>query len=339
MNELIYQVQNLTHRYNTQPVLLIDELDIEPAAIVGLVGPNGSGKSTLLKLLGFVERPSRGVILFKGRPAAPFSDSVRFQVTLLTQEPYLLKRSVYSNVAYGLKLRGGDRDIDQRVARALSWVGLSADDFAGRQFNELSGGESQRVALAARLVLRPQALLLDEPTASVDVGSAQRIKEAALTAREKWGTTLVIASHDWHWLSEICDHVFHLYNGRVFGAGVQNILTGPWVKQEKIWKRILTDGQAIVAPAPEGQGQAAVIDPADIALFNQPVRSRAGENQLYGTLTRLTAERHSENIVATALIDTVSLTAKLTRRQLHSDRFYPGQSVWLSFGRNAIHWI
>ena len=339
MSQLLYQVRDLIHRYNSQPVLVIEDLTIAPAAIVGLVGPNGSGKSTLLKLLGFVEKPSRGKILFKGRPASPFSEKVRFQVTLLTQEPHLMKRSVYSNVAYGLKIRGDGREIGARVARALSWVGLSAADFAGRQFNELSGGESQRVALAARLVLQPEALLLDEPTASVDVDSARRIREAALTAREKWGTTLVIASHDWQWLSEICDHVFHLYNGRVLGAGVQNVLTGAWIKGEKSWKRLLADGQIIVAPPPDGHAQAAVIDPVDIVLFNQPPQRHDGDNQLYGTLTRLTAEGQSENIVATALIDTVSLTAKLTRRQLNRDRFYPGQSVWLRFDKDAIQWI
>ena len=102
----LYRVSRLKHAYQGRTVLSIDTLEIAPASIVGLIGPNGSGKSTLLKLLAFVERPAEGRISFKGRPAAPFDENVRFQVCLLTQEPYLMKRTVYQNIAYGLKLRG-----------------------------------------------------------------------------------------------------------------------------------------------------------------------------------------------------------------------------------------
>jgi tungstate transport system ATP-binding protein len=77
-------------------------------------------------------------------------------------------------------------------------VGLAAG-FAGRRWHQLSGGEAQRVALAARLILRPRILILDEPTASVDISTTQCIREAALTARKQWGTTLLIASHDHNW--------------------------------------------------------------------------------------------------------------------------------------------
>jgi tungstate transport system ATP-binding protein len=172
MDTPIYQIEKLAHRYNGRPVLQLDAFSIEKAAILGLVGPNGSGKSTLLKLLAFVDRPSRGQVRFKDKPEVPFSDGVRFQVTLLTQEPYLLKRSVFDNVAYGLRIRNGRKDFRPHVAEALSMVGLDPDTFMHRPWNELSGGEAQRVALAARLALRPEVLLLDEPTASVDGASA-----------------------------------------------------------------------------------------------------------------------------------------------------------------------
>jgi tungstate transport system ATP-binding protein len=172
MDTPIYQIEKLAHGYNGRPVLQLDAFSIEKAAILGLVGPNGSGKSTLLKLLAFVDRPTRGQVRFKGKPEAPFSDGVRFQVTLLTQEPYLLKRSVFDNVAYGLRIRNGREDFRPQVAEALAMVGLDPDTFMHRPWNELSGGEAQRVALAARLALRPEVLLLDEPTASVDGASA-----------------------------------------------------------------------------------------------------------------------------------------------------------------------
>ena len=101
MSQNIFQITNLEHYYNRAPALKINTFSISPASIVGLIGPNGSGKTTLLKLLAFVEKPSKGNILFKGKSAEPFADSVRFQVTLLTQEPYLMKRSVFENISYG----------------------------------------------------------------------------------------------------------------------------------------------------------------------------------------------------------------------------------------------
>lgn len=211
----IYELENVVQRYNGKPVLEIERLVLQPATITGLVGPNGSGKSTLLKLLGFVERPSAGVILFDGHRARPFDNAVRSRVTLLTQEPYLLKRTVFKNVAYGLKVRGDRGDWSPTVNDALVKVGLDPDRFARRQWNELSGGEAQRVALAARLALKPKVLLLDEPTASVDAASSELIRIASLAARTEWGATVVVASHDRQWLSDVCDEVLHLSDGKI----------------------------------------------------------------------------------------------------------------------------
>ena len=112
MSDPIYQITNLIHRYNRQPVVEIDRLAIEPATITGLVGPNGSGKSTLLKMMAFIMRPTDGSISFNGKPALPFDEAVRSQVTLLTQEPYLMKRTVFNNITYGLKVRGDRGGLD-----------------------------------------------------------------------------------------------------------------------------------------------------------------------------------------------------------------------------------
>jgi tungstate transport system ATP-binding protein len=136
------------------------------------------------------------------------------EVTMLSQEPYLLKRSVKDNVSYGLKLRGA-RDRMDKVTEVLHRVGLDPDKFSGRSWHQLSGGEAQRVALAARLVLRPKVLLLDEPTASLDKDSAARIKAASLAARTEWGTSLVVVSHDLPWLESVCDNILVLADGRL----------------------------------------------------------------------------------------------------------------------------
>ncbi len=213
MSGPICGLEQVRQEYSGRIVLDIDSLDIAKGGIVGLTGPNGGGKSTLLRILAFLEPPAQGNVFFQGRPCTGKTNGIRRKVTLLDQEPYLLKRSVSANVAYGLKVRG-EPDIPGRVREALSLVGLEPGAFSGRAWYELSGGEAQRVALAARLVLEPELLLLDEPTASLDEESADLVKSASLKARQR-GMTLVVASHDVEWLKAVCDTTIHLVNGRL----------------------------------------------------------------------------------------------------------------------------
>jgi len=210
----LYRLEGITQQYGGRTVLTVDSLTIGTNTIVGLSGPNGSGKSTLLRILAFLEDPVSGTVFFEGTSCSSRQDGVRKKVTLLPQEPYLLKRSVEANVAYGLTVRG-ERDCSSKVAAALDMVGLPANRFAKRSWHELSGGEAQRVALATRLVLRPAVLLLDEPTTSLDTESTERIKEASIAARQDWKATLVIACHDMPWLESVCDKILVLDNGRV----------------------------------------------------------------------------------------------------------------------------
>lgn len=211
---LLYRLEDIIQKYGGRAVLGIDSLAIASKSIIGLVGHNGSGKSTLLRILAFLEAPAQGKVFFQGKACCTRQDWVRRKVTLLPQEPYLLKRSVEANVAYGLRVRGEDNRPD-KAREVLDMVGLCPEDFVRRSWHELSGGEAQRVALAARLILKPQVLLLDEPTTSLDAESTRRIKEASLAARTHWDTTLVVASHDMAWLESICDKIITLEGGRL----------------------------------------------------------------------------------------------------------------------------
>jgi tungstate transport system ATP-binding protein len=340
VKDAVYQINDVLHRYAVEPVLRVKSLAIPQAAIVGLIGPNGSGKSTLLRLLGFVEKPSRGEILFKGRPAVPFSKAVRFQVTLLSQEPYLMRRSVLKNIAYGLELRGSRDNLRSRVAEALSWLGLPDEVFADRQWSELSGGEAQRVALAARLVLKPEVLLLDEPTASVDAVSAERIKAAALKARNEWGTTLLIASHDWQWLYEVCDEVLQLFNGQLVGPGRMNIVLGPWqARPDGHWQKVLSGGQKFVTTAPPAADAAAVVDSGKIAVVDACDAGRKRKNILKGTISKLVLEKGSRNTVATLLVDGMSFAIMVPSQRIESLNLYPGREIEIYFNPNSVKWI
>lgn len=214
MNKPLYHLENITQVYGDRTVLDVDRLDIEIRTITGLIGPNGSGKSTLMRILAFLEKPATGRVTFQGQPLSQVALDLRRQVTMLSQEPYLLKRSVQANVSYGLKLRGIS-DTRHQVSRALEKVGLDPTRFSQRSWRELSGGEAQRVALAARLILKPKVLLLDEPTASVDRESSDLILRAALDARNRWGTTLIIISHQLTWLRQIADGILSMDYGRL----------------------------------------------------------------------------------------------------------------------------
>lgn len=338
MEPPIYEISSLKHVYAGKTVLEIAHLTVQPASIVGLIGPNGSGKSTLLKLLGLIEKPTRGIIRFNGRPVEPFSDEARFMITLLPQEPFLMKRSVSSNVSYGLKLRGAGGDTADGVYEALSLVGLPGKDFAKRSWYALSGGEAQRVALAARLALKPKVLLMDEPTASVDAASAQRIKEASLRARRELGTTLIVASHDWQWLYEICDEVLHLFKGRIFGTGRESIVFGPWAELEGgRWGKILSDEQRLYVPTPPDPEAAAVIDALSVG---EEGTARFGEDvRLHGTVSRLSLERKTGRIFATVLVGDLPFTMRLTPEQSKAQAIFPGKRLHIRYRLDQIKWI
>ncbi|MCP4348483.1 MAG: ABC transporter ATP-binding protein [Desulfobacterales bacterium] len=305
------------------------------------MGPNGSGKSTLLKLLGFIDSPTEGEILFKGKPGAPFSDAVRFKVTLLPQTPYLMKRSVYKNIAYGLELRGDNGDCRNRIYKALDMVGLSGETFAERRWYELSGGEAQRVALAARIVLNPEVLLMDEPTASVDASSAGLIRDASVQACRERGATLVIASHDWQWLYEVCDEVLHLFKGRFFGSGNESVIFGPWhPRNDGLWEKKLYDGQHIIVSEPPEKNSAAVVSSDHITLGvwdNDKKTMRTA--CLNGIVSRLVLEKRTHRIITSVLVENVPMTTRLTPAEVQELSLYPGQKVKLYYDPNLVGWV
>jgi tungstate transport system ATP-binding protein len=334
----IYEIQSLNHSYGGQPVLSIDHLTVKPASIVGLVGPNGSGKSTLLRLLGLIERPSQGEIFFNGHQVQPFSDEARFLITMLPQEPFLMKRSVFNNVSYGLKLRRNGKDIAGKVKDALSLVGLASEDFVRRPWYALSGGETQRVALAARLALKPKVLLLDEPTASVDAASAQLIKEATLRARQELGTTLIIASHDWQWLYEICDEVLHLFKGKIFGRGRETIIFGPWQKLKiDRWGKILSDNQLLKVSSPPNQEAAAVIDILSVSHDRPSISDE--DIVLRGTVSRLSLERKTGRLFATILVGDFPFSVGIDFEQVEVHTIFPGKTIFIRYRPDQIKWI
>jgi len=341
----LYQLENITHAYAGRPVLSIERLGLRAGVILGLSGPNGSGKSTLLKLLGFVERPAGGTIRFNGHPATLFDDRVRGKVALLPQTSYLLRRSVHRNVAYGLRIgkdRGKDRgEQSERIQQALSIVGLPPDLFAQRPWFALSGGEARRVALAARLVLQPEVLLLDEPTTSVDAASAQLIKAAALHAHRQWGTSLIIASHDQQWLQDICHDTIHMFRGKILGRGSKTMLFGPWRRRADgfFFTPVAGDQVFLVSTGPPDlESAVAVIDARHISLHASADRVPKQMARLKGTVVSLGLEKSSGKISVCLSVGGSHFTTCLPRADLSDGSLIPGSIAWLAYSPDEVRW-
>lgn len=211
----LYELRGVTKVYGTRTVLDVEALDVHEGEILTIVGPSGVGKSTLLRLLNFLQPPTTGTIRFRGvsfGAGSPVSLEVRRRVTTVFQRPMLLKRTVEANVGYGLNLR---RRKDSRavIQRTLEEVGLA--DLARQQARTLSGGEAQRVALARAMVLEPDALLLDEPTANLDPYNVGLIEQIVTRLNRQHGATIVLVTHNVNQARRLADRVALMLEGRI----------------------------------------------------------------------------------------------------------------------------
>ena len=227
MSKAIYRLHAVSKVYEQRCVLDVGDLEVYRGEILALVGPSGAGKSTLLRLLNFLEPPSSGSIDFEipsqGRPhmeqrkatfdaTHPVPLDLRRRVTTVFQRPILLNRSVSANVRYGLGLRGM-RDAKLPVEKALERVGLS--DLAHQRARTLSGGEAQRVSLARAMVLEPDVLLMDEPTANLDPYNVGLIEDIVCSLNDRYGTTIVLVTHNVFQARRLAHRVGLLLEGRI----------------------------------------------------------------------------------------------------------------------------
>ena len=339
---MLFDISDLTKTFSDRTVLDVPALALRKGEIYGLQGPNGAGKTTLLNILAFLEAPTTGMVTYKSEPVR-YSETIlqplRKEVILVDQLPLLFTTTVFKNLEFGLKIRGFQKkERKRRIMKGLDMVGMG--DFVHAPAHQLSGGETQRVALAARLVLKPEILLLDEPTANVDVASAQQIKEAALMARREWNTTLIIASHDRDWLYDVCDEVMHLFKGRLFGTGRENVIFGPWrPHNDSLWEKKLPDGQRLRVSEPPESDAMALIKPTSITRATDTKLDDSGENVLEGIVSRLTLEKSRSEIVATILIGNLPLTLTLSQQKTQQENLYPGQRVYLYYSPKSVKWL
>jgi sulfonate transport system ATP-binding protein len=208
----------------TERIVLRDvTLRVEPGEVVAILGASGCGKSTLLRLAGGLDSPTAGTILIDGSPV----DGIDARCAVGFQEPRLLPwRTLAANVSLGLP-RGLDRrDGQERVARLLDLVGLSAS--AGLRPREVSGGMAQRASLARALARNPGVLLLDEPFGALDALTRLKMQDLLLEVHGAAPTTILLVTHDVDEALQLADRIILLgaEEGQP-GATIRRVLTVP----------------------------------------------------------------------------------------------------------------
>lgn len=207
--------QNLTFGYpNCEPVLNNISLFVHKGQRIGIIGHNGCGKTTLFMLLCGVLSPTSGEISLLDRPVEP--GQFRPEVAMLFQDPddQLFSPTVREDIAFGPQNMGLDPDAaTARVNRALEMTGT--EFLSDRTPHHLSGGEKQMVAIAGLLAMDPDVVLLDEPTASLDMRTRRRL----IGFLQRSSETLLISSHDLEFVLEVCDRVLLIDEGQIIADG------------------------------------------------------------------------------------------------------------------------
>ncbi len=218
------EVHSVSFRYHEDWVLQDVSFRVERGEFVGVIGPNGSGKTTLLKILYRLLSPQKGEILFELVPMKKMDRAdIAKRIAVVAQETHLLfPFSVIETVLMGRSPHLGhlmfESEKDLEIAKkAMEWTKVLP--FSERSMDELSGGERKRVFIARALAQEPEVILLDEPTANLDIHHQMDFLELILTLNRERGLTIVMASHDMNIASEFCDRLILLRGGGIYKAG------------------------------------------------------------------------------------------------------------------------
>ncbi len=223
-----------------RPILQHIHFDIRKGEMVSIVGKNGAGKSTLSNLICGFYQPSRGQILLNGQDMGPLSIKERGEkIGLVMQSPnqMISKPMIFEEVALGLAVRGvPESEIKERVFETLKICGLYP--FRNWPVSALSFGQKKRVSIASILVMNPEVLILDEPTAGQDYRHYTEIMEFLKEINEKFGITIIMITHDMHLMLEYTDRAIVIADGHLIADDTPaNVLTNESIADRAYLKK------------------------------------------------------------------------------------------------------
>jgi tungstate transport system ATP-binding protein len=208
-------IANIDKRYNVETVLRDCSFAFDKIGTYILMGANGSGKSTFLRICALLEDPDRGEVNFYSEGILLKKDiELKRRITLLLPKIGVFNTTVLKNIAYGLKIRGlNTTETEEKVGKVLDFVGLTHK--RNQQALTLSSGETQRLGIARALVIEPEILFLDEPTASIDQKNTGIIEDMILKMKNYHKTTIVMTAHDKEQAKRLADCLMVMNNGRI----------------------------------------------------------------------------------------------------------------------------
>lgn len=318
-----------------------------------LVGPTGSGKTVMLRLIDLLEKPSSGTIYFEGTDANESNNirlDVRRQIGMVFQKPLAFKASVYDNIAYGLKIRGRKENMDKKIKELLELIGLPG--YENRNALKLSGGETQRLALARAMITDPRLLLLDEPTANLDPISKKKMEELILKINRESETTIIMTTHDLSQGQKLADRMIILYNGQILQSGtpdrifkkpknrfvadfvgIENVMSGQIESSSDGLVKIKTDSITVFTLTEKVGKVNFTVRPDEITVSRERMQTSA-RNTIQGEVNEII----DTGSLIKLLVDTGELfTVFITRESLSELNITIGTRVWLYFKASAVH--
>ncbi len=327
---MLYKINNMTKSYDGRRVLDIKDIYIEKGRVIGLLGPNGSGKTTLMEILAFLLEPTSGELWYEGS-SVDFSGgrliNLRRKVVLVQQQPILFTTTVFNNVELPLKIRKIDKQKRSGIVEEfLSLVGMEA--FRDARAHKLSGGETQRVAIAQALACSPEVILLDEPTGSVDVENRIIIERIIRDINREKEISVIFTTHDMIQASRLADEIVFLFDGKVAESIYENIYSGHIETGEGDQKYCVLQGGLKFKVETERSGFVRVsINPGAIIISRVKDDNILKGNIFQGRMIQLTDEQSRVRALVDIGIPLSVLIPREASRDLHLSL---GEKVWLS---------
>lgn len=226
MNQAAIQFENINYSTDGLHILRNISGSFPEGKITTLVGPSGAGKSTLFKLCNGLRSPDSGEIIIKGKPIQEYHPlELRRRVGIALQSATMIKGSVFDNLALPLTLQG--ENLERKVAEELLHdVGLG-EEFMNRDAKDLSGGQRQKLSIARTLVNKPEVLLLDEITSSLDRVSQHDIEELIEKINKKYAVTMIWITHNLDQALRIGHYTWVMMKGELIESGESSLLQNP----------------------------------------------------------------------------------------------------------------